>query len=141
MNITGLHEVTKIYEEALNSDVLYSYVDLTLIAKVLPQNVKLFESALAVGKLTLHEIVKQESAVKEKASVFSKYDNYDYRIALREEIEISAADILIYDNKVVVVNIGEEPSAEIIENEDYYNLSKSIFEYLWKILPPVELVD
>lgn len=132
-------DVKGLYEEALSQRELLSYVDLTLIPKVFPDNVDLFAQSLEDNpELQVKEIVLDKEGVGERASVFSKYPNYEYKLVLPEEIEISAADILIFDGKVAVISVTETPSAVVIENLDYYKLSRSIFEYLWKILPSVQ---
>lgn len=132
-------DVEALYLEAISGKELLSYVDLTLIPKVFPTHADLFDKGLRDNPdLMVREIVLDKEGIRDRASVFSKYPNFEYKLVLPEEIEISSADILIYDGKVVIVNVTDAPSAVVIDNLDYYNLSRSIFEYLWKILPTVQ---
>ena len=53
------------------------------------------------------------------------------------DIKLTANDILIYDGKVAIINIGDKNdiSGVVLQNKDYYNNSIQLFDLLWRLLP------
>src|SRR5207248_2411729 len=41
---------------------------------------------------------------------------------------------LIYENNVAILNIKQEISGIILHNNDYFNNSKKLFDFLWSLL-------
>lgn len=48
---------------------------------------------------------------------------------------LTSPGIVIYDNKVAIVNTGEKISAVVLYNRDFYLNSKNLFDFIWNMLP------
>jgi sugar-specific transcriptional regulator TrmB len=130
----GTTGVRMVYAEALKSNELKSYVNLAKVLEKLPDNSDLFIDALKKNKgLKIYEILDNSEVTQEYTPEFSKFKNYEYKYTSKS-LELSAVDILMYDNKVAVVNVDEGLSAIVIEDPAYYSNSTAIFNFIWGIL-------
>lgn len=131
----GRDAVKAIYNDSLNAKVVRSYVNLQKVASVFPENQERFVSFLQENSdLELYEIVDDSSISKSLVKLFSETSaNYKYKF-VPAKIKLSAADVLIYDGKVAVINLGEQTAGMILDNYEYFEISKEIFEYLWSTL-------
>lgn len=132
----------KIYEEALKAEEIRSYVNLTILADKFPENTELFAEAFKQNKdLKIIEIFEDSDLAKEQAHAFKSLildpDRYLYKF-LPKGVLLSAADTLIYDGKVGIINVRNQITGVLIRDGDYYNNSKEIFDLLWKVLPEVK---
>jgi hypothetical protein len=57
---------------------------------------------------------------------------------LPKGVNLSAADILIYDGHVGIVNVRNQFTGVVIKNADYYYNTKEFFDLIWQILPEVK---
>jgi hypothetical protein len=61
---------------------------------------------------------------------------YHYKVIDRQ-LEIT--DYLIYDGKVAIIDIDDVNKSNItgvvIANSNFYNSSKTLFEFIWHVLP------
>lgn len=130
----GSKGVKLIYEDALSSKELRSYVNLEIVSKVFPENSDMFVNAQKRNtELKIWEIIDSSQKSKELASTFSQSDKYFYKFT-KPGISLTAADVLIFDNKVAIVNVKEKTSGFVITNSDYYENSKAIFDFVWQNL-------
>ena len=126
-----------IYEEALNTTKLRSYVNISILNGVFPENKWVFHNAVKNNhKLELFEIFENSQAAKD-AIVFQSVNKRFHCKMVPEDVALFAADTLIYDGKVAIINVGDKENITgvIISNPDYYNNSVQLFDLLWRLLP------
>lgn len=131
----GKKGVKLIYSEALKSNELRSYVNLEIVNSIFPENKDLFiEAQKKNSNLKIWEIVDISEKAKHLTSEFSQNERYMYKFAT-PSIELTAADVLLFDGNIGIVNVLEQTSGMVITNKEYYDTSKAIFDFVWKMLP------
>lgn len=131
---TGEKGVQLIYNEALKSKELRSYANIKKIFEVFPDNSEIFTEAHSKNKeLNLWEIVEDSDIAREYSSHFSEKDRYNYKIS-PVSLTAGALDILIYNGMVAIISLKEGITGVVISNEDYYNNTKAVFDFVWKAL-------
>ncbi len=129
----GKNGVKKIYEEALKSKELRSYVNIEEIVQVFPENFELFNNAFKQNPgLVMYEICEDSSKAKERIGTSSK--KHLYKI-LPKEMKFSAQDILIYKDTIAIIHFKDSINGIVLKNEDLYNNFRLLFDFVWKILP------
>lgn len=135
----GKSGVRKIYEEAFSSPKIRSYANPTIISQFMPENNEVF--TLGVNKnptIELYEIFDGSEPSYNQVQGFVKDLNeanrYKYKF-LPPTVVLSAADILIYDGKVSIINAREKTSGVVLTNKDFYKSSLELFDFIWQILP------
>lgn len=138
----GKAGVRKIYTEALQCSELRLYANISEIVKfLLPKEDEknLFTEALAKNpKLKIFEMIADspEKAKKFNLNHTAQKGRYFYKF-MPAQIDLNAACILLYDNKVAIINVKEKSSCIILHNSDYYVNSKKLFDFIWTVLPKV----
>lgn len=138
----GILGIKKIYEEALKGSEFRLYVNLTKLEKLLiPNNLgidyNMFETALAKNpKLTIYEIIADEpnSVGQFELDDTAQKENYRYKF-MPGEVGLTAPGILLYDNKVAIINGKGQLNAVVLYNTDYYVNTVKLFDFIWKVLP------
>lgn len=130
----GKKEVYQIYKDVLSAMEVRSYVNLEMVYKIFPQNIETFVEGMKKNKkINIWEIVEDSTIARKETKIFAQNKRYHYKIA--SLINLSASDVMIYDGKVVVVNLGKNISGTIFYNEEFYQISKEIFDFVWKTIP------
>jgi sugar-specific transcriptional regulator TrmB len=137
--IKGLNGVKKIYEEALASEEVCSYINLVGEGNIFTDNVSLFDNAFKKNpKLIMREIIDDSpKARQETRQVIKKYGGYSCKF-MPKDLKLTSEDILIFNRKVAILHFKGKASGVILQNEAYYNNSKELFEFLWKTLPEIK---
>lgn len=135
----GKNGVKKIYEEALQAKELRSYFNIELIKEALPDNGALFVEALKNNQtIKIYELFQDTPISKKQLAEFqsanTNHQNYFYKF-LPKGVTLSAADTMIYDDTVAIVNVSNQISGIVLKNADYYNNSKELFDLIWKVSP------
>jgi sugar-specific transcriptional regulator TrmB len=131
----GVNSIKTIYEEALKSKELRSYANLAIMEKVFPENLYIFTNGFRKNlDLKIYEIVEDSASSRKQTQFSSKNNRYFYKF-LPSDIKLSATDILIYDNKVAIINVQNKITGMIIKNPEYYINSKQLFDLNWRMLP------
>lgn len=131
----GKAGIQKVYQEAFSSSDLRSYVNLGEADKTFPENTTIYLNAHKGKKdFRLREIIDGSPDSLKKASSLVKDANFDYKIA-NFEVSLELLDILIYEDKVAIINFKDRAFASIIDNKEYAKYSKEIFDYIWRTLP------
>ena len=132
----GKNGLQLIYDDVLKANELRSYVNSKEIAKIFPNNVNLFITTHNKNKnMQIWEIMNKSSIFSStKYSMKMAKDRYFVKY-VPETMNLSVVDYMIYDGKVAIVNIRENPTGLIIINKDYYENAKEIFNFVWKMLP------
>ena len=132
----GKQGVKKIYEEILQTKEQRSFVDISAIAQVFPENFDLFQKAFKKNpKMSMWEIVENSPYALEYIGEISQKDNYKYKI-LPKNTKLTAQDILIYDNKVAFIHLKDKVNGIVLQSADLFNNFKVLFDLIWKTLPP-----
>ncbi|HWY78853.1 MAG TPA: helix-turn-helix domain-containing protein [Candidatus Sulfotelmatobacter sp.] len=130
----GKAGVKKIYEDALLSNEVRSYVNVTEIDEVFPENFKLFENAFKRNPhIKMYEIAEDSPQSKKLTAIADKWSTYQYKI-LPKNMRITAQDILIYDGKISIINLKDNVHGVILRNNDLSNNLKMLFDFIWKTL-------
>lgn len=131
----GKNGVKKIYEEALKAKEVRSYVNLSEMGGVFPENSDIFTNAFKHNReLKMFEIF--EDSLQSKIAIQSQANNerFFYRF-FPSNITLHSIDTLIYDNSVAIINVRNQITGVIFQNTDYYNSSKDLFDLIWNVLP------
>lgn len=133
--------VQKIYKEALAANELRSYVNIAIMYDYIPSNSLLFANALKNNThLKMYELI-EDSVISREQVAFqkenAKHERYFYKF-LPKDVKLTAADTLIYDGNVAIINVGKEISGVVFQNTDHYKNSKSLFDSYWSMLPTIQ---
>lgn len=130
----GKNGVKKIYEDALSSKELRSYVNVAEIDKIFPENFKLFENAFKRNPtIKMFEIAEDSIQSKKLATISSSRPTYRYKI-LPKNMRITAQDILIYEDKISIINLNDNIHGVVMRNSDLAVNFKMLFDFIWKTL-------
>lgn len=136
--VTHQPAVKKIYEEALQASELRSYVNITEIEKVFPENKQLFDAAIRRNPdMQMFEIVEDSPEARKRFEGAGTPERYFYKY-FPKNMQLTAQDILIYDNNVAIIHFKDTISAVVHRDADLYNNFKVLFDYIWRTLPPVQ---
>jgi len=134
----GINGVKKIYEEALQTKELRSYVNIGDVVNFFPENVFSFEKAFEKNKeLKLYEFIENSPASQKLVKILSQNKRYNFKF-LPNDIKINASDILLYEGTVAIINLRESTTGVIFHNKDYFDISKKLFEHMWMTLPAID---
>lgn len=129
--------VKSIYEDALKTKELRSYANIAIMYEALPENSQIFGDALKNNKdIKIFELIEDSTVSREQIEFQIKNANkerYLYKF-LPKDVKLFAADTLIYDNKVAIINVGKQITGVVLHNTDYFNNTKAIFDSYWKML-------
>ena len=131
----GKKGVQLIYNDVLSSKEVRSYVKLDAISTIFPNNFALFNKKMKENPdLIIWEIVEQSKISEKNIRIFSKNKRYHYKLA-HPSIKLSASDVMIYNNKIAMVDLRQHVSGVIIISKDFFEISKEIFDFVWKMTP------
>jgi sugar-specific transcriptional regulator TrmB len=132
----GKDSVKVIYDEVLRAKEIRAYVNALEVAKIFPENMKIFiETHNKRKNMKIWEIMNKSPKAQDYAEQMAE-GRYFYKF-IPEYLDLSVVDYMIYDGKVAIVNIKERATGLIISNQDYYDNAKAIFDFVWKMLPDV----
>ena len=130
----GKNGVKKIYDDVLKEQEIRSYVNIEEIAKVFPENFDAFNKVFQKNaKITMFEIV-ENSPQANKYINFSKNKPGYHQKLLPKDMSLAAQDILIYNQRVAIINLRGNIHGIILYNIDLYNNFKMLFDLTWKML-------
>lgn len=129
----GKNGVMKIYKEAFSAKELRSYVNIAEIVEVFPENFELFNNAFKNNpELVMYEICEDSPEAKERIKDSNR--NHLYKL-LPPDIKLSAQDILIYDDKIVIIHFKDQLNGIVLHNIYLYKNFKVLFDFIWRLLP------
>lgn len=133
----GKQGVKLLYDDVLKAKELRAYVNAIEIAKVFPDNMRLFIKTHTKRKdMYIWEIMNRSPQVEKYAKSMAK-GRYFYKF-IPTSMNFSVVDYLIYDGKMAIIDIKENPTGTLIINRDYYKNAKAIFDFVWQMLPDPE---
>lgn len=131
----GKNGVKKIYEDVLKANEIRSFVNIEEISSVFPENFQLFDNALTSNPdIMMYEIVEDSPEARERSKHSGMNQKYFYKFS-SDSMKIKSTDILIYDGKVGFINLKDNMHGVILRNDDLYSNFKSLFDFIWRILP------
>lgn len=131
----GLSGIRAIHEDMFKSKEVKVFSTLSEIAPLFPNEPDLYDNALKRNPhLKIFEIYGDAPSAIKKFSYTAKSNRYFYKF-MPASVGLTSAGIVIYDNKVAIVNTGEKISGVILYNKDYYMNSKKLFDFIWQMLP------
>jgi len=131
----GLQGVKKIYEHAIKANEIRSYVKLEETGGIFQNNIDFFTQAFNKNKnLIIREILYNSPLSKEQApKLLSKNKRYFFKF-MPSELKLTSGDVLIYDKNVAILNYQNTLNGVVLNNKDYFNNSKELFDFIWKII-------
>ena len=81
----------------------------------------------------MFEIVENSSQSKKYIKFSKKKPSYLQKL-LPPNMKLTAQDILIYDNKVGIINFKGNIHGVILANTDLYTNFKMLFDFNWKMI-------
>jgi sugar-specific transcriptional regulator TrmB len=129
----GKNGVKKIYEEALKSNEVRSYVNTEEIAKAFPNNYQLLDIAYKSNpNIKIFEICEESPKTRERLKLI--HNNHFYKV-LPKHMKLTSQDVLIYDNKVAIIDLKGATNGIVLHNLDLSKNFKLLFDFLWNVLP------
>lgn len=129
----GKNGVKKIYIEALDAKEIRSYVNTEEIAKAFPNNYDLLNIAFKKNPIIkIFEICEESPKTRERLKLANK--NHFYKI-LPKNLKLTSQDVLIYDNKVAIIDLKGQTNAIVLHSIDLSKNFKLLFDLLWDVLP------
>ena len=131
----GIQNARNIYVEALQSDEVRAYVKIKETETLFPENKPVFENAFKHNKhLEVWEIIYDSmSTTKDAQAVQSISDRYYYKF-MPNHLKLSSEDILIYNEKVAIINYRNGGTSVVLQSRDFYNNLKELFNFTWDML-------
>ncbi|MBI2110723.1 TrmB family transcriptional regulator [Candidatus Woesearchaeota archaeon] len=128
----GLKGIRSILKDVLEEKrTIYHYGDIVSIQEVFSYAFPQYIKERVKRKIPIKIICKKEELHKELLKTAKKElrefvfvpENYEFK-----------SSVFIYANKVAIFNIKREPYyVVVIENEDFYDTQKNLFEIVWKL--------
>ncbi len=129
----GVQNVSRLYDMLSNVKEYRAYVNTTAIWSVFPDNKNRF-TEFAKNGLEIKEIVENSSHSKFFINQYKSYDNFKFKM-LPEGIDIGTVDYMIFDGKIIVIDLLPEPIGIVIRNKALFEHSKIVFNLMWQMLP------
>ncbi len=129
----GLPGVRSIYREVLKSQELRSYVNISSIFDVFPENPQLFPDAISHKHLNMWEIIEDSPRSQEYIKTVDPA-KYKYKF-FTKTWKTTVFDYMIFDGKIAMIAGKPEVYGVLIQSRDVYDNAKSLFEMLWDLLP------
>ncbi len=127
----GTKGIKSVLEDTLEEDkVIYHYGDILSLQNVLPYIFPHYIKKRVEKKISIKIICKREEPHTELLKT-SKQELREFVFVPRNYIFKSS--VFIYSGKVAILSLQKEPYyGIIIEDEDFYETQKNLFELLWK---------
>lgn len=131
----GIINARKIYQEALQAKEVRSYIRIDKEEPLFPSNASVFAEAFKKNKnLKIWEIIYDVDSATPSKESRSQKDRYFYKYMPKSK-KLSSEDILLYDEKVAIVNFRGGRTNIVLHSPDLFNNMKEIFDFLWEMLP------
>ncbi len=131
----GINGMRAIYEDMFKSKEIKIFCTLSEIAPLFPNDPDLFDNALKRNpELRIYEVYGDSPSAIKKFNYTAKSNRYFYKF-MPTSVGLNSPGIVIYDNKVAIINAGDKVTGVVLYNKDYYMNSKKLFDFIWQILP------
>ncbi len=121
-----------LYNNALTSSEVYTFVDYEKMDKFFQGFKDTFIRNLNTNTdLKVFEVINECEVSREYAEEFKKNDRYKAKF-INKDLNLPGETVIIYESKVAILKLGDGLSGVLIVHEDFYNLVKSLFSFVWK---------
>lgn len=136
----GFTSARKIYEESFKAKEVRAFAKIDKELTLWKDNTKVFNEAFENNKqLTWWEIIYGEAAIEVSENIYDHTNRYFFKF-LPKRLKLSSEDILIYDEKVAILNFRGGGTSIVLQNADFYNNLKELFDFIWILLSDPEAV-
>jgi sugar-specific transcriptional regulator TrmB len=131
----GRAGVQSIYREVIKSNELRSYVNISKIFELFPENPQLFPQNINKGNLRMWEFI-EDSAISRNYVKDLNHDLYKYKF-FTKRWEMDVFDYMIFNNKVAIITSDElnKVNCILIQSEKFYENAKFLFDMTWDLVP------
>jgi sugar-specific transcriptional regulator TrmB len=134
---SGKEEVRLIYDEVIKSKEIRAYVNCQEMNKIFPGNIYKFLEAHKKNKeMQIWEIMENSAEAQNYVNQFPP-KRYYVRITSKE-LHLASIDYILYDGKIAIIDADKGVNGIVIENKNFYENSKAIYEFVWQFLSPYE---
>lgn len=124
----GVAEITAIYEQLVNITKLDTIGSPNHIEKYLGEYLKKSIGKIVTERLRIRELIPQDS----NFVFYHKYYKKPYHQIRRFPKSVKlTTDMMLYENKLVLVSYGNNLHAVVIEDSNIVDTQKALFEILW----------
>lgn len=129
----GQSELKQLHAEISHSQNLFTYTNMQAVIKVFPENADQYLNTFKTVNQTMQikTILFDEPIAREYAHKI-KSPRYQAKFI---KSEIGLVDYIIFDGKVAIIELIDNPVGVLIANQSYFESAKSIFEFIWSTLP------
>ncbi len=133
----GKHNAKEIYYEAFKADTVCTFVRLTEKEGLFASNAITFDEAFAKNKkLVMKEIFYNSPVAARDALALSRNTKNKYQFKIMpDDVKLDGDDILIYNGKLVIITHKGDFDCVVLQNPNYYNNFKELFNFMWRMLP------
>jgi sugar-specific transcriptional regulator TrmB len=130
----GKDGVRSIYREVLKSYQLRSYVNISKIFELFPENPELFPQNVDKGHLHMWEII-EDSEISRNYVLKIDPAKYKYKF-FPKQWNVTVFDYMIFDNKIAIITgEADNMSGIVISSVSIYENAKVLFDMMWALLP------
>lgn len=136
----GRRGAQAIYHEVLRSKEIRSYFNPAQADIIFPENFDLFYNAFEKNhQMIIREICEDSHEARQQIERNQTHKKHVWKL-FPKHIKLITTDILIYDGKVAIINVGDKEhiTGVVLSNKDYYNSSVQLFDLLWSLLPEIK---
>lgn len=131
MFYSGFEEVKKIYNKSLEADTIYAIGSTKSISDTEDVFLHDYLKKVKAHKIKFNDLITGESLKQGKKAKKLLGDVYDVRI-LPVEYNDQSTDILVWDNNVAFITLGDLPFGTVLENESMANTFRAIFQTVYQ---------
>lgn len=131
----GFQGVRSIYREVLKSNELRSYVNISKIFELFPENPQLFPDNLDKGHLQMWELIEDSSRSRE---YIKDLDPKKYRYKFfTKKWKMDIFDYMIFDKKIAIITADDLNRVKgiLIQDENIFENAKFLFDMTWDLVP------
>lgn len=131
----GKNEVRFIYDEALKAKEFRAYLNCKKLAHAFPANIEKFLEVHTKNKeMQMWEILEDSKESREYLKLMPKERYYGKLVPKNLNLYIPNIDYMMFDEKVAIIDLHEEPTGTMIYNKSLYASTVAIFNFVWHIL-------
>lgn len=130
----GMSGARAIYREVLKTKELRSYVNISSVFTLFPENKRLFHDAMRIKNMILREIIDDSPKSRDDIKNADP-TKYFYKFFPSDWQHSDIYDYMIFDGKIAMIAGTKEPNGIIIANAETFRSAVALFELLWRLLP------
>ena len=129
----GVKEIVSLYEQTIQTKQLDAIGSVLQIEKYIGEHFKSIMERQITKNTTIRELLPQDSRLAFYHKYFIK-PYHEYRFL--SDIAELKTDLMMFDNKLVLISYGETPHAVVIEDSSIVETQKILFNLIWNASKP-----